>query len=111
MSKVTCVFQIRFSPYLNSKQQNVPTLSLDNKKKLLPNVKRAAWWWWWLTGCGKASRGFHHVWKEMRVRMHMYAREDDFSNKCRALNGVLRVCKRGYELAAAAAGACSQRGR
>lgn len=27
------MFQICFSPYLNSKQQNVPTLSLDSKKK------------------------------------------------------------------------------
>lgn len=40
------------------------------------------------------------------MRMRMYAREHDFSNKCRALiNGFLRVCKRkGQELPAAAAG-------
>lgn len=49
-----------------------------------------------MTDCGKASGGFHHIWKEMRVRMHMYAREHEFSNKCsRALiNGFLRVCVR-----------------
>lgn len=66
-----------------------------------------------VTGCGKASGGFHHVWKEMRMHMRMYAREHDFSNKCRALNGFLRVCERGYELAAAAAaaGVNSLRGR
>lgn len=45
------------------------------------------------------------------MRMRMYAREHDFSNKCRASNGFLRVCERGYELPAAAAGVNSQRGR
>lgn len=44
--------------------------------------------------------------------MRMYAREHDFSNKCRALNGFLRVCKRkGYELAAAAAAGVNSRKR
>lgn len=28
------------------------------------------------------------------MRMHMYAREHDFSNKCMVLNGFLRVCVR-----------------
>lgn len=42
--------------------------------------------------------------------MRMYAREHDFSNKCRAFNGFLRVCERGYELAAAAAGEIPQGG-
>lgn len=32
--KVTCVFQIRFSPEINREQQNVPTLSLSITKKL-----------------------------------------------------------------------------
>lgn len=36
-----------------------------------------------VTGCGKASGGFHHIWKEvhMHMRMHMYAREHDFLNE------------------------------
>lgn len=90
-----------------SKQQNVPTLSLSiRKKKLLARVKRAGGVVVVVvTGCGKASGGFHHIWKE--VRMRMYAREHDFSNKCRAFKRVSSgVCKRkGYELAAAAAAA------
>lgn len=41
----------------------------------------------------------------MHRRMRMYAKEHDFSNKCRAFKRVSSgVCKRkGYELAAAAA--------
>lgn len=28
------------------------------------------------------------------MRMRVYAREHDFSNKCRAFNGFLRMCER-----------------
>lgn len=32
------------------------------------------------------------------MRMRMYAREHDFSNKCMVLNGFLRVCVRGKDM-------------
>lgn len=76
-----------------SKQQNVPTLSLDKTKASVEGKTGGEVVVVLVTGCGKASGGFHHVWKEMRMRMRMYAREHDFSNKCRAFNG-LRVCVR-----------------
>lgn len=40
------------------------------------------------------------------MRMRMYAREHDFSNKCRAFKRISSgVCEKGHELAAAAAAA------
>lgn len=78
------MFQIRFSPEIAGRQQNVPTLSLSIKQKTSVEGKTDGVVVMLLvTGCGKASGGFHHIWKEMRMRMrmHMYAREHDFSNK------------------------------
>lgn len=95
--KVACVFQIRFSPEIAGKQHNVPTLSLSITKKASGD-RRPGGVVVVVTGCGKASGGFHHIRYGRKcvcvMRMRMYAREYDFSNKCRAFNGFLRVCVR-----------------
>lgn len=67
-----------------------------------------------VTGCEKASGGFHHIIEEgAYAYAYTYAREHDFSNE--QMYGFKRVssgvCKRkGHELAAAAAGGIPQEG-
>lgn len=85
------MFQIRFPPEISRAAKRANFVSLDNKKASGEGKTGGVVVMVVVTGCVKASGGFHHTWKE--VHMRMYAREHDFSNKCMVLNGFLRVCE------------------
>lgn len=91
-----CVSDTLFPRNSRQAAKRANFVSLDKRKKASGEGKTGVVVGVVVTGCGKASGGFHHIWKEgsayAYAYAYAYAREHDFSNKCMVLNGFLRVC-------------------